>query len=63
MASSFWRICMSNPKPHLNDIVDFGQEQEKSKSLSTTDANRIKEIVKKLQEINARLDSLASRIL
>ena len=55
---------MSNPKPQLNAIVDFGIENEPtSNSLSVADANRIREIVKKLQEISARLDSLAARIL
>ena len=48
----------------LNHLVDFGPE--KNEPVSTYKSNsgleRIKQIVKQLQEINKRIDDLASRL-
>ena len=63
MSSKKTPFSISNHKtipPSVNDLVDFGPEPEEEPVVSDN-SERLRKLVKQLQEINRRIDNLSNR--
>ncbi len=64
MSSKKTPRSISNHKtvtPSVNDLVDFGPETDEVEVTTDNTADRLRKLVKQLQEINRRIDNLSHR--